>query len=72
MLLDVVVVDEQRASVQKVDVEEKRSSGARSQDINKRMMLMPIATTPKFKVSTLHFSPFTPDLERPSYAFLLV
>ena len=52
MLIDVVVVDEQRANVQKVDVEEKRSSGARSQDINKRIMLMPIATTPKFKAST--------------------
>lgn len=72
MLMNVVVVDEQRANVQKVDVEEKRSLGARNQDINKRIMLMPIATTPKTMVSTVHLSPSAPDLDRPSYAFPLV
>ena len=46
MLIDVVVVDEQRANVQKVDVEE-RTFGAKSRDVNKRIMLMPVATTRK-------------------------
>ena len=56
MLIDVVVVDEQRTNVQKVDVEERKSFGARSRDINNRIMLMPIATSQKIKASTLHFS----------------
>ena len=45
MLIDVVVVDEQRVNVPKVDVEERRNFGARRRDINKRIMLLPIATS---------------------------
>lgn len=47
MLIDVVVVDEQRANVQEVDVEERRSSEARSEIINKEILLVPLATTRK-------------------------
>ena len=47
MLIDVVVVDEKRANVQEVDVEERRSSEARSGIINKGIMLIPLATTGK-------------------------
>ena len=45
MLIDVVVVDEQRVNVPKADVEERRNFGARRRDINKRSMLLPIATS---------------------------
>ena len=71
MLMNVVVVDEQRANVQNVDVGEKRSLGARNQDINKKIILIPIAITPKIKVSTVYLSPSTPNLDGPSYAFPL-
>ena len=58
MLIDVVVVDEQRANVPKVDVEEKRSFGARSRNINERIMLVPVATSRRSRqVRFIHFSP---------------
>lgn len=47
MLVDVILVDEKRANVQEVDVEERRSSEARSEVINKAMVLIPLATTRK-------------------------
>lgn len=59
MLIDVVVVNEQRANVQEVDVEERKSFRARSQGINKRFMLMPVATTRKSR--SVHFN-FLPPL----------
>lgn len=43
MLIDVVVVDEKRANVQNVDVEEKRRIGGRCQDINLEIMLIQMA-----------------------------
>ena len=46
MLLD-VVFGKKRANVRDVDVEERRSSEARSEIINKRILLIPLATTRK-------------------------
>ena len=58
MLIDVVVVDVQRANVPKVDVEENRSFGARSRNINERIMLVPVATSRRSRqVRFIHSSP---------------
>lgn len=46
-MLEDVVVDKKRANVGDVDVEERRSSEVRSEIINMKIQLIPLATTRK-------------------------
>ena len=70
MLIDVVVVDEQRVNVPKVDVEGRRNLGARRRDINKKICYCQLPL-PEHQCKYASFLPFAPDRDRPSQEFPL-